>query len=86
MTNTKTLKGMCESCMMPFKNDPLGANREHEKHCSFCYRDGKLCYQGNDVRGFKKAMIADMVSRGEPKIKAWIFAWMAGFAPRWKKR
>ncbi len=86
MAESKTLDGMCESCMMPFKKDPLGAEREHEKYCSYCYRDGRLCYEGDDVHEFKKAMIDDMVSRGEPKLKAQFFAYMAGFAPRWKKK
>lgn len=82
---SKSLEGMCESCMMPFKKDPRGTEREHERYCSYCYRDGKLCYEGNDVREFKKAMIADMVSRGENPMKAKFFAFMAGFAPRWRK-
>ena len=82
----KTLKGMCESCMMPFKKDSLGAAREHEKYCSYCYRGGALCYAGEDVREFKKAMVADMTARGENPLKAKLFACMAGFAPRWKHK
>ena len=84
-TSKKTLTGTCESCMMPLKKDPLGENREHEKYCSYCYRDGKLCYEGNDVKEFKKAMYDAIVARGEPKWKAWLFTFMAGFAPRWKQ-
>lgn len=80
----QTLKGNCESCMMPFKKDPKGADREHQKYCSYCYENGKLNYEGDDVKEFKKAMIEAMVSRGENKTKARIFAFMAGFAPRWK--
>lgn len=38
----KTLDGMCESCMMPFKKDPKGENRESEKYCSYCFRDGNF--------------------------------------------
>jgi hypothetical protein len=82
----KTLKGNCESCLMPFTKDPLRENREHEKYCSYCFRDGKLCYEGNDVKKFKKAMIAAIVARGESKLKARFLAFMAGFAPRWKKK
>ncbi len=70
---------------MPLKKDPLGEKRESEKYCSYCFRDGKLCYEGNDVKEFKKAMIAAIVTRGESKTKARFFAFMAGFAPRWKK-
>ena len=81
----KTLTGNCESCLMPFKKDPKGEMREHEKYCSYCYSDGKLCYERNDYKGFKKAMVDAIVARGEPRIKAEIFAFMARFAPRWKK-
>ncbi len=82
----KILDGTCESCLMPFVKDPKGANREHEKYCSYCYTDGKLCYEGNDVREFKQAMIAAIVARSESKLKAKFFAWIAGFAPRWKSK
>jgi hypothetical protein len=81
----KTLDGMCQSCMMPFKKDPKGAKRESEKYCSYCYSDGKLCYPGDNVKEFKKAMVEAMVARGEPELKAKFFAFMAGFAPRWKE-
>ena len=50
----KTLQGYCDSCLMPFSKDPKGANREHEKFCSYCYTNGKLCYEGNDVNEFKR--------------------------------
>ena len=85
MQNKKTLKGNCESCLMPFSKDPLGENREDEKNCSYCFNNGKLCYEVNDVKEFKKAMVDAIVARGESKWKAKFFAFMAGFAPRWKK-
>ncbi len=81
----KTLEGNCESCLMPFQKDPLGVSREHEKYCSYCFRDGALCYPGTDVHEFKKAMEQAILARGEPAYKAWFFTFMAGFAPRWKK-
>lgn len=71
--------------MMPFKKDPKGVDREHEKYCSYCFVDGKLCYEGTDVKEFKKAMVDAMVARGENRFKAKLFAFMSGFAPRWKK-
>jgi hypothetical protein len=70
---------------MPFKKDPKGANREHEKYCSYCFSNGKLCYPGSDLNEFKKAMITAIIARGESPWKAKLFAFMAGFAPRWKK-
>lgn len=84
MDTPKTLKGGCESCMMPFNKDPRGERREHEKYCSYCYRDGKLCYEGTDVREFKKAMIKAITDRGEGRLKAHVYAFIAGFAPRWR--
>lgn len=71
---------------MPFDKDPLGDKRESEKYCSYCFRDGRLVYEGNDLKEFKKKMIEAIVARGESKTKARFFAFMAGFAPRWKKK
>ncbi len=85
-TNEKTLNGMCESCMMPFKKDPKGTDREHEKYCSYCYSGGKLAYPGNDVKEFKRAMYDVIITRGESKLKAKFFTHMAGYAPRWKNK
>lgn len=82
MNNINNQQGSCESCMMPFVKDK--GVRENEKYCSYCFNNGKLCYEGNDVNEFKKAMIDAIVARGEPKWKAKLFAFMAGFAPRWK--
>lgn len=70
---------------MPFKKDPKGEDREHEKFCTYCFSDGKLNYEGNDLQEFKKAMITAITDRGESRLKAYLFAFMAGFAPRWKK-
>lgn len=81
----KTLEGNCESCLMPFQKDPLGTHREHEKYCSYCFKNGALCYSGKDVHEFKKVMKEAILTRGEPAYKAWFFTFMAGFAPRWKK-
>lgn len=81
----KTVEGNCESCLMPFSKDLKGENREQEKFCSYCFYNGMLAYSGNDVHEFKKAMVDAIVARGENRIKAHFFAFMAGFAPRWKK-
>ena len=73
----------CESCFMPFSKDPVKI--ESDKYCSYCFSGGKLCYEGNDVNEFKKVCYEKMVQRGMNKIKAKIFTWMIGFAPRWRK-
>jgi hypothetical protein len=73
----------CESCFMPFSKDP--GIRESDKYCSYCFKNGKLCYEGNDVNEFKKHSYEAMVAKGMNHIKAKLFTWMIGFAPRWKK-
>jgi hypothetical protein len=82
----KTLQGNCQSCLMPFKKDPKGVNRESAIYCSYCFENGKLNYEGNDLKEFKRAMVESITSRGENMVKAKLFAFMAGFAPRWKKK
>ena len=69
--------------MMPLGKDP--GQSGSEQYCSYCFKDGKLCYEGNDVNEFKKVCYEKMVERGMNKIKAKFFTWMIGFAPRWKK-
>lgn len=83
--STKSLNGMCQSCMMPFNNDPESASRESEIYCNYCFKDGMLCYPGNDVKQFKKAMVDSMVEQGETKLNAKLFALIAGSSPSLKK-
>lgn len=68
---------------MPFTKDT--GVREDEKYCSLCFKDGKLCYEGDDLNEFKDAAYKTMRSHGMNPIKAKFFTWMIGFAPRWKK-
>lgn len=70
---------------MPFKKDPKGSDREDELHCSYCFNNGKLAYEGNDIKEFKKCMVEAITARGESKLKAHFYAFLAGFAPRWHK-
>ena len=69
--------------MMPFAKDP-GA-RESEKYCSYCFKNGKLCYEGNDLKEFQKVCYEEMVKHGINKFKAKFFTFLIKFAPRWKK-
>lgn len=71
----------CESCFMPLDQDP-GVS-ESDRYCSLCFRDGKLCYEG-DWKGFRDAAYAGMIARGMHPFKARFFAWMTRFAPRWR--
>lgn len=74
---------MCASCMIPFEKDT--GKRESDKYCSMCFRDGKMVYQGNDLKEFQKLCYEDMVKDGMNSWKARFFVWMIRFAPRWKK-
>lgn len=73
----------CESCLMPFDKDP--GVRENDRYCSLCFRDGKLCYEGSDLKEFQNAAYEGMLARGTNKYLAMFYAWMIRFAPRWKK-
>lgn len=72
----------CESCLMPFAKDP--GHRESERYCSYCFKEGKLCYEG-DLKGFQQKCYEGMRVNGVGKMKAKFFTWMVRFAPRWKK-
>lgn len=72
----------CESCMMPFSKDP--GNRESDRYCSYCFKNGELCYKGTDRKEFQKRAYEGMVQNGMHPLKAKIFTWLIRFAPRWK--
>jgi hypothetical protein len=74
----------CKSCLMPFDQD-TGA-RENEDYCSLCFKDGRFCYEGTDVKEFKNRAYISMRAKGINPVKAKFFTWMIGFAPRWQKR
>jgi hypothetical protein len=77
-------QGQCESCLLPFNQDPLGENRESEKYCSLCFKDGKLCFEGN-VHEFTAMCYKAMTETHHiPVWKARFFIMMIRFAPRWK--
>jgi len=67
---------------MPFKNDP--GQRESDKYCSLCYKNGKLMYVGTDLKEFQRMAYHGMRSRGTNPFKAWFFTYMIRFAPRWR--
>lgn len=82
MPTTKT-GTQCESCLMPFDKDP--GQREDSRYCSYCFKNGKLCYEGEDLKEFQRVAYENMVGHGMNKFKAKFFAWMIRFAPRWKR-
>lgn len=74
---------MCESCLMPFSKDT--GVRESDRYCSLCFKNGKLCYEGNDLKEFQRVAYQSMRSNGTNPIMAWFYTYMIRFAPRWKK-
>jgi hypothetical protein len=74
----------CESCMMPLDKD--SGVRESEKYCSLCFRDGKLLYEGDDLKEFQRIVYNAMRSHAANPLFARFAVWMIRFAPRWKKR
>ena len=75
-------KQSCQSCMMPFSQDP--GKREDDRYCSYCYKDGDFTYKG-DLKGFKKICYEGMRNHRTNFVTAWVLSRMVGFAPRWKK-
>lgn len=67
--------------MMPFSKDK--GVRENERYCSYCFKNGQLCYQG-DLKGFQKVCYAQMRKDGLNPLIAAFYAWCIRFAPRWK--
>ncbi len=59
--------------------------KESDKYCSLCFKDGKLCYEGSDLKLFQKVCYESMINVGMGKPKAKFFTFMIRFAPRWKK-
>jgi hypothetical protein len=74
----------CQSCLMPFSKDK--GVRESDKYCSYCFKGGKLCYEGDNFDEFKKVAYENMVKGGMNKFKARILSWSMRFAPRWKNK
>jgi len=73
----------CESCLMPFDKDP--GQRESDKYCSYCFKDGKLTYEGG-LKEFREICYKGMRQNGMNPIVAWFFSHMVRFAPRWKNK
>jgi hypothetical protein len=68
---------------MPFAKDP--GTRESDRYCSYCYKDGKLCYEGTDLKEFQRAAYNGMIQHGTNPLLAKLYTFLIRFAPRWKK-
>lgn len=81
--NSKPCANACESCLMPFAKDP--GVRESDRYCSYCFKNGKLCYEGSDLKAFQDVCYRNMRAMGTPWFLAQFYTFMIRFAPRWKK-
>ena len=69
---------------MPFNKD--SGERESDLYCSYCFKDGKFVYQGDDLSEFKKYCYEAMVEKGTNKYLAKFYTFMISFAPYWKNK
>ncbi len=74
----------CTSCLMPFHKDP--GHRENPNYCSYCFHDGKLAYEGSDLKTFQQVCYQSMLSHGTNKWLAKLYTFMIRFAPRWRQK
>lgn len=72
--------------MMPLDEKHGQVGRENERYCNLCFRDGKLCYEGNDLKEFQRRAYESMRSQGMNLLAAKFFTFLIRFAPRWRHR
>jgi hypothetical protein len=82
--NTENKRTHCESCMMPFSKDT--GIREDERYCSLCFKNGELCYKGNNLKEFQAICYESMRKNGLHPLLARFYTWMIKFAPRWRAK
>lgn len=73
----------CESCLIPFDIDT--GQRESDKYCSMCFKDGQFTYEG-DLKNFQKICYNGMREHGMNYFLAKLFTYLIRFAPRWRNK
>ncbi|MBL0349472.1 MAG: hypothetical protein IPP68_03725 [Elusimicrobia bacterium] len=46
---------------MPFNKDP--GRRESDRYCNYCFKNGKLCFEGPDLKEFQRGRYESMVAQ-----------------------
>ena len=77
------MKDACESCLMPFNKDP--GQRESPRYCSLCFKNGRLCYEGSDLKEFQRVCYSAMRAQGINPLAAKFYTFMIRYAPRWRE-
>ncbi|MEI6352742.1 MAG: hypothetical protein WCO35_02285 [Candidatus Nomurabacteria bacterium] len=73
----------CVVCLMPKKSDD--GIRENKNFCSYCFKDGKICFQGTK-KEYLGMVYKKMRERKISFLKAKFFCFMiSSSAPFWKK-
>lgn len=81
----------CQSCGMPFKQDPQGGGTEADgskslEYCSYCYSSGAFHKPDLDTPEKMQAFcIVKMKELGMPGFLAWIFTRSIPRLSRWRK-
>ncbi len=80
----------CQSCGMPFREDPAGGGTEADGtkstvYCSYCYRDGSFTFTGS-LKVFQKFCRQKMIEKGLPRFTSWLFTRGMGRLERWKRK
>ncbi len=78
-------------CLMPLGIDLVNAGNEvdgdkNARYCKYCYKDGKICYEGGNLKEFQSICYEKMIQNGMWKPQAWFFSWTIKFAPYWKNK
>ena len=85
----KSQNKFCQSCGMPFREDPLhgGTNAngtQSELYCSYCYQNGTFTFNGT-VEEMQEFCKGKMIEKNIPMWKAWLFTRGMKRLKRWKK-
>ena len=82
----------CQSCGMPFKQDPQGGGTNKDgtknfKYCSYCYVNGAFSSPEIDTqKKMQSFCIEKMKEHGMPKWIAWIFTRSIPKLERWNNK
>jgi hypothetical protein len=80
----------CQSCMMPFKQDPQGGgtNADGTKsalYCSYCYQNGQFFQPDMTMPEMRDFVVDKLVEMKYPRFVARFMTMGFGKLERWKK-
>lgn len=78
----------CQSCGMPFKNDPKGGGTnadgtKNNMYCSYCFENGEFTQPNITVDEMKALVQEKTQEMGFPKFIAWFFTLGLPRLERW---